>query len=315
MPHQEKITTVIQQCFPLSAIRSVEKFPAGLQSDVYKVEINNPDKILAVKFFPEKVKLKVEKSVKISNYVSDHNIQSPQTYVIENETEGGYVIMDCLPGNTASEVWEKMVSKEKHLTILSSIGAALKRIHNLEIPQFWTHEKHEINSQKEWIEWTDMRINKYLIAAKEIVNEETFDFLTKKFQRLQELYNIYPDFRFVPLHWDYHLLNINVDDGGEVSGVFDFDNAMKGHDMADLGQTMYWLIMKQNISNSEVFEYLLRGYGEVSQVDREFIYLHFLLFTAAVMRSKWARDDLRWLTEKYLEVLDRCVKGEYSWYR
>jgi aminoglycoside phosphotransferase (APT) family kinase protein len=310
MPHQEKITTVIQQCFPTAIIKSATKFSTGLQSHVYKVEINNPDKILAVKFFPEKVKLKVEKSAKISNYVSDHNIPSPHTYILENETEGGYTIMDCLPGYTATEVWET-VSKEKHLTILNSIGVVLKRIHDLEIPKFWTHEKHEITSEKEWIEWTGIRINKYLIAIKEIVNEEAFDFLTKKFQRLQELYNTYPDFRFVPLHWDYHLSNINVDDSGEVSGVFDFDNAMKGHDMADLGQIMYWLIMKQNISNSETFEHLLNGYGEVSQVDREFIYLHSLLFLTAVMRSTWARDDLRWLSEQHLGVLDGYVKGEF----
>jgi len=313
MPHQEKITTVIQKCFPSAVIKSATKFSTGLQSHVYKVEINNPDKILAVKFFPEKVKLKVEKSAKISNYVRDHIIPSPHTYILENETEGGYTIMDCLPGNTASEVWETAPEK-KQSTILSSIGSVLKQIHDLEIPKFWTHEKHEITSEKEWIEWTDIRIKKYLIAAKETVNEETLDFLTQKFQRLQELYNTYPDFRFVPLHWDYHLSNINVDDSGEVSGVFDFDNAMKGHDMADLGQAMYWLIMKQNISDREVFEHLLRGYGEVSQTDREFIYLHSLLFLTAVLRSTWARDDLRWLSEQHLGVLEGYVKGEYLFY-
>jgi Ser/Thr protein kinase RdoA (MazF antagonist) len=182
----------------------------------------------------------------------------------------------------------------------------------LKSPSFWIHQKHEITSQKEWIEWTKLRIQKYLAAAEKNLNNELIEFLKIKFTRLEELYNTYTDFRFVPLHWDYHFSNINVNEKGEITGVFDFDNAMKGHDMADIGQTVYWLIMQQNISNTETFEHLFMGYGNLSKVDREFIYLHFFLFLAGVMRSTWPKDDLRWLNDRHVEVLTKCLKGEYS---
>jgi Ser/Thr protein kinase RdoA (MazF antagonist) len=313
MTHQEKTLNAIHKIFPEAVIESVVKFSKGLTSNVFKVEIRNPDKTLVIKFFPKKIESKVEKSAKISSYLKENNLPSPQTYdIIKNEEEGS-VVMDYMPGNVASEVWET-ASKEKQSTILVHSGEMLKKIHNLEIPPFWVHQKHEITSQKEWIEWINIRIKKYLEAVQENVSKEIFDFLSIKFKRLQDLYENHPSFRFVPLHWDYHLSNINVDENGEMSGVFDFDNAMKGHDMADLGQTVYWLIMEQKISDLKMFENLFNGYGNLSEIDKEFVYLHFLLFLAGVMRSTWPKDNLKWLNEIHLEMLENCVKGEYLFY-
>ena len=310
MNHQEKIPTAIHKIFPEAIIGSMVKFSKGLVSSVYKVQIHNPDKILVVKFFPNKIEAGVEKSAKISNYARENNLPSPHMYDVLKGEEEGSVVMDCLPGNVASEVWETSAPKNQQV-ILTNSGALLKRIHDLKIPPFWIHQKHEITSQKEWIEWTRLRIKKYLVAAETNLDRSLVDFLRIKFERLQELYNVHTDFRFVPLHWDYHLSNINVDEKGEITGVFDFDNAMKGHDMADIGQTVYWIAL-QNISDTETFEKLFMGYGGLSQVDREFIYLHFLLFLAGVMRSTWPKDDLKWLNEQHVRVLTKCLQGEYS---
>ncbi len=310
MDHQEKIVAAIHKIFPGATISSTEKFSKGLTSSVYKVEIHNPDKTLAVKFFPKKIEARVEKSAQISNYAGENNIPAPHTYDIVKVDEEGWVVMDCLPGQVASEVWE-ISANENQDTILINSGAMLKRIHDLKIPSFWIHQKHEIASQKEWVEWTNLRIQKYLAAAQKNLDKELSDFLKLKFAELHDLYNSHPDFRFVPLHWDYHLSNINVDESAEVCGVFDFDNAMKGHDMADIGQAVYWLVMQQKIMDTKTFDHLFAGYGKLSQVDRKFVYLHFLLFLAGVMRSTWPKEDLRWLNDSHVEVLKRCVKGAY----
>lgn len=180
----------------------------------------------------------------------------------------------------------------------------------MKIPQFWIHQKHGIAFQKEWIEWTRQRIKKYLVAAEINLDKDLVDFLKIKFTRLQELYDTHTDFNFVPLHWNYHLSNINVNEKGEVVGVFDFDNAMKGRNMADIGQTVYWLAL-QKVSKAEVFENLFIGYGKLSQIDREFLYLHFLLFLASAMRSTWSKDDLRWLNNSHVGILNKCAQGDY----
>jgi Ser/Thr protein kinase RdoA (MazF antagonist) len=311
MNHEEKISTAIHKIFPEAVVNSTLKFSKGLASTVYKVELSNPDQILAVKIFPKKIETRVEKSLKISNYARENGIPTPRSYDIVNEEEVGWVVMDCLPGVVASEAWEVATAEQKKL-ILDNSGATLKKIHNLKIPTFWIHEKHEITSNKEWILWTKLRIQKYLAAAEQNLDKELFDFLVIKFKRLQELYDTGPEFRIVPLHWDFHLSNINVDENSKISGVFDFDNAMKGHDMADLGQTMYWLVIQQKVSNTEMFDTLFAGYGGVSRIDREFVQLQFLLFLAGVMRSTWSKEHLRWLNDLHVEVLKRCTQREYA---
>ncbi len=307
---EEKIFVAIHRIFPQATISSVLKFSKGLASNVYKVEIRDPSKILAVKFFPKKIELRVEKSSRISSYVKENGLPSPQIYeLIKGDSEGS-VVMDCLLGEVASEVWET-ASVENRQMILVNSGKMLKMIHDLKIPSFWIHQKHEVASPEEWVEWTRVRIQKYLAAAQENLDKEIIDFLRAKFARLQDLYKAHPEFRFVPLHWDYHFSNINIDGHFEISGVFDFDNAMKGHDMADLGQTFYWLVTQQKISKVEMSEKFFTGYGELSSLDREFVYLHFLLFLAGVTRSTWPKENLKWLNELHVGVLKECLKGGY----
>jgi len=212
--YQEKVRGAIQNSFPKADICSILKFSGGLTSSVYKVGIHNPDKILAVKFFPKKLESKVEKSIQISNYLREHSLPAPQSYgLIKDDTEGT-VVMDCLSGQVASEIWET-ASIENQQIILTNSGIVLKKIHDLKIPSFWNHQKHEVASAKEWVDWISLRIEKYLIAAEENLDEEAVDFLKQAFKRLQNLYELHQDFRFVPLHWDYHLWNINVEKRGQ----------------------------------------------------------------------------------------------------
>lgn len=311
MDYQEQIPTAILKIFPEAVIISQAKFSKGLTSSVYKVEIQNPTKILVIKFFPKKIEKMVEKSIQVANYVRENNVPSAHVYDFVKGDEYGWVIMDCLAGTTASEAWE-IASDEDRSSILSNCGMTLKKIHDLEIPSCWAHHKHEVTSQKEWVEWTRTRIQKYLSAAQQNLNKEIVDFLQIQFTKLQNLYNAHPDFRFVPLHWDFHLSNINVDERGNVVGVFDFDAAMKGHDMADLGQTVYWLVIQQNLLESRSFEYLYNGYGNLTDIDREFVRLHFLLFLAGVTRSTWSKQHLRWLNDLHVEVVRKCMTGECS---
>ena len=308
--YPKKVISAIRDCFPEADITSISKFSGGLTSSVYKVEIHNPDKILAVKIFPKKLESNVEKSINISNYLLEHNLPASRGYGLFKDNNEGSVVMDCLSGRAVSEAWET-ASIENQKKILVNSGAILRKIHNLKIPTFWIHQKHEVTSTEEWVNWTNLRIKKYLIFIQENLDKEVVNFLNLAFKRLQDLYQLHPDFNFVPLHWDYHFSNINIDDNFNISGLFDFDNAMKGHDMADLGQTVYWLILQQKVSEKETFGNLFVGYGDLSLIDREFVQLHFLLFLAGVMRSTWSKEKLKWLKNSHIEILKKCTQGGY----
>jgi len=62
----------------------------------------------------------------------------------------------------------------------------------------------------------------------------------------------------------------------------------------------------------QIWGRLLTGYGTLLVLDREFIYLHFILFLAGVMRSVQLKDNLMWLNKIHIKVLKECIQGEYS---
>jgi len=310
MDHQAKINFQVNKIFEEAVVKSVSKFAGGLVGEAYQVEIENPDKILVVKFFPLKSQDNAVKSMKISNYLSENGLPSPHTYNVISDEAEGITIMDCAPGKSANGVWESLQKSEKEV-VLKSIGSLLRKIHALLVPEFWIHRKHEIASAEEWVAWTKLRVEKYLAFAKENLGEEIYLFLSQKFERLLYLYELHKDFDLSPLHWDYHLGNINIGEKFDVTGVFDFDNAMKGHNVADLGQTMYWLVVRTPNLDTSMFENFLEGYGDLGNVEREFVYLHFLLFLSATTRTVWPKEHLRWLSEIHLKTLGNCVRGEY----
>lgn len=309
IPH-EIIGAQVKTIFPQADIETISKFSGGLVSKVYRVEIKNPEKVLAVKIFPNKMESDVIKSMQISNYLRENNLPASHVYGVTTGDTEGVAVMDCASGCSAAEAWESSSINEKEL-ILENTGAILKKIHGLPIPAFWVHKKHEVRSPKEWLAWTEIRIQKYLTFAEETLSEEISLFLKKRFDRLLTLYSMYPNFDLEPLHWDYHFGNINIDDKKSVTGVFDFDNTMKGHAVADIGQFMYWIIRMQKADISLLEKFFI-GYGGLSEIDREFVQLHFLLFLSATTRSVWPKDDLRWLSKLHVELLDECVRGKHE---
>jgi len=114
--------------------------------------------------------------------------------------------------------------------------------------------------------------------------------------------------RFVPLHWDYHLSNLKIDSKGRVVGVFDFDNAMKGHNLGDLGQTAYWIRLKEK--KEENFKYFLKGYkNQFSKRELKMIKGYFLLHILAVSRSIWFKQKrLGWLIEEHKKMIKELKK-------
>jgi aminoglycoside phosphotransferase (APT) family kinase protein len=309
MNHQEQIILQVSLSFPQAQVKTISKFSGGLVSKAYRVEINNPSKVLVIKFFPTQKGDNVIKSMKISNYLVEKGLPAPRFYSVTPGKLEGVAIMDCAIGQSVNDVWESVSANEKKV-ILQNTGSLLNKIHRLPIPEFWTHKKHEIKSSEEWKAWTKLRTEKYLVFAREYLSDHISSFLEEKFSRLLALYEMYSNFDLGPLHWDYHFGNINVDEKQNVTGVFDFDNTMKGHNMADIGQSMYWLVRMPKFDRT-LLGHFFAGYGGLNDIDREFIYLHFILFLSATTRSVWPKENLKWLTDYHVGLLEACQRGEY----
>lgn len=299
--NKNKIEKLIKINFLNSEIETYQQFSTGLVSPTFKVKIKNPSKNIVVKLGKLKNKSKIHQNNKILNYLNENQIPSPEVFFDGILDRKFITIMDYSSGEVASKIYQKANLKLRK-NILIDVGRNLKLIHSLKIPPFWVHQSHEVKNKEEWKKWTKLRIEKYLIFLKKKLSNY-FIFLEKEldeFWKILEKENI----DFVPLHWDYHLHNFNVNLKGEVTGIFDFDNAMKGHSLADIGQFAYWL--RFEMDDYENFDSFLKGYkNKFTDKELKLIRGYYLLHLLAVTRNIWFKQKrLGWIIDKHKKILD-----------
>jgi aminoglycoside phosphotransferase (APT) family kinase protein len=304
---KNKIEVLIRKSFPNSKIESYNQFSTGLTDPAFKVTIFNPKKNLVIKLTKLKRKSGSHQNNKILNYLNENKLPAPRVFFDGISDKKFITIMDYSSGEVASKIYQK-ANLQLRKKILIDVGRKLKSIHNLKIPSFWVHQHHEVKDKKEWKKWTKLRIDKYLTFLKNKLSNH-YDFLEEE---LNEFWKILEKEKidFVPLHWDYHLHNINVNTKGEVTGIFDFDNAMKGHSLADLGQSAYWLRFEMN--DYENFDSFLKGYkNKFTRKELKLIRGYYLLHLLAVTRSLWFKQKrLGWIIDKHKEILEELKKRD-----
>jgi len=295
-----EIINIINKLFPNSKIKYYKRFSQGLVSQSFKVKINNPNKNLVIKLSRLKNKDRIHKNNLILDYLNKNKIPAPRLYFDGVVNRKFVTIMEYSSGEVATRIYKDSndILRRK---ILFNVGKNLKKIHDLDIPLFWNHQEHEIKNIREWKKWTLLRIKKYLkFFSKKLENYNLFE------KELINFWNILKnkDIDFVPLHWDYHLSNLNVDYKGQITGIFDFDNAMKGHSLADIAQTNYWILFEFN--DNKNFNYFLRGYKkEFTKDELKMIKGYLILHILAVSRTIWFRQKrLGWIIKKHKKILE-----------
>ncbi|MFH1066252.1 MAG: aminoglycoside phosphotransferase family protein [Nanoarchaeota archaeon] len=306
--NKKRIERLIRKSFPKSKIEKHKQFSTGLVSPTFKVEIAAPNRSLVVKLGKLKNKNKIHQNNKILNYLNESHIPSPKV-ILEGIFDRKFItIMEYSPGDVASKMYERGTPALRR-KILFNAGKNLRKIHLLEIPPFWVHQHHEIKHQKEWKKWTRLRIDKYLDFFREKL-ADYYDFVEIN---LNEFWAVLKDEKidFAPLHWDYHLSNLNVNKKGDITGIFDFDNAMKGHSLGDIGQTAYWIRFKVNdIGN---FESFLKGYKrQFTKKEMKLIKGYFLLHLLAVSRTIWFKQKrLGWIIDEHKLILNEFRQRKF----
>lgn len=232
----------------------------------------------------------------------DQGVPAPRVFF-----DGMFVtVMEFIPGKVASDVFRGAGPVVKR-RLLRSAGSLLRRIHGLRIPSFWVNERHPVSNKQEWKQWTRGRVSKYLAFSRskkfgrhDFLERELTDFLRMLYAERID---------YVPLHWDFHLSNLNANRKGEVTGVFDFDNAMRGHSLADLGQVLYWLRFR--FGDRGTFEHVLKGYkGAFTRKQTRMVRAYCLLHLLAVSRTIWNKRRLRWIIEEHERMREEFVNSK-----
>lgn len=296
--NKNRIQELLRSLFPSCSIVSSSKFSTGLVSPSFDVCLASPNMHVLVKLTKRKHAKRIHKNNLILTYLKEEGLPASQIFLEQEFDRKIVTVMELLPGSSACKVFELLsVQKRKHL--LSHAALLLRRIHQLPIPSFWQHQEHEILTRDEWIKWTEKRVCTYVTFFSRkysdrigLIEQELHQFITILRKK---------SFKMVPLHWDFHLSNMNANAIGEITGVFDFDNAMKGHHLADLGQFKYWLRQRQKIMD---FSDVATAYGDLSQDDIKIIDYYYLLHILAVSRTIWLRKRLRWLRDEHELMLN-----------
>ena len=302
-----KLEEQIHKIFPNSKIKNVKEFKTGLVSPTFKVDIINPKKSLVIKLTRKKNKNKIDTNNKILTYLNKHKILFPKIFFTKIFDKKIITLMEYIQGDVASSVYKK--NKKIRKKMLLNAGKVLKRIHSLKIPSFWVHQHHEIKTEKEWKKWTRLRSKKYLNFFQNKL-PEYYTSLEEELGNFLEILEEEKKIKFVPLHWDYHLSNLNADASGKIKGVFDFDNAMKGHNLADIGQTAYWI--RFHTKDYKNFKYFLKGYkSKFSKKELKIIRGYFLLHLLAVTRTIWYKQPrLTWIIKDHKKILSEFMEGK-----
>lgn len=299
--NEKRVLREIRKNFPESKIESHHRLEGGLVNLTFKVKIKNPKKSLVVRVYKRKNEKMVNNNLKIISYLYERDFPVPKIYSSRLFAKQGIVIMEYLKGRDATKFFDS-ASEDKRRRLLFNAGKLLKKLHDLKIPDFWRHHKHDVRNSKEWTKWTKKRIEKYILFAKKNLDREDYVFIKDEFKDLLKM--ISKDIKLVPMHWDFHLSNLLVDPNGKITGVFDFDNAMKGHNLSELGQTKYWLRFRNG--DYDNFKYFLRGYRLKLNKERDKIIKgYFLLHLVAVTRSIWDRQPrLSWIINEHKKIIE-----------
>ena len=94
---------------------------------------------------------------------------------------------------------------------------------------------------------------------------------------------------------------------GEITGIFDFENAMKGDKLAEIAQSKYWFRFR--LEEYANFKYFLRSYGlKPSKKEQKIIRGYCLLHTLAVTRTIWDKQPrLSWIIKKHKKIWDEFI--------
>ncbi|MBI4017205.1 MAG: aminoglycoside phosphotransferase family protein [Candidatus Aenigmarchaeota archaeon] len=298
-----RVLQEVRRTFPHAKITSHKKLSGGLVSPTYKLRISKPSRILAVKIYTAKNAVLIRKNNDILTFLRKKHFPVPRIYSDRLFAKNGIVVMDFIQGRNAADVYDNGSSRVRR-RLLQNAGKLLRKLHCLKIPPVWIHHKHEVRDVTAWILWTRKRVKKYVAFAKTNLEKKHYHFLSKELATFLRL--LQKNIDFVPLHWDYHLSNLMAAPNGRILGLLDFDNAMKGHNLADLGIANYWFQFRYD--NYKNFNHFLDGYGLPDQKERQLIRGYALLHLAAVTRSQWGKKQLQWLIHKHIQMLDRMMQ-------
>ncbi|MDO8642119.1 MAG: aminoglycoside phosphotransferase family protein [Candidatus Woesearchaeota archaeon] len=258
----EKVEWMLEQS-KLGQLKSIKVIKKGVVNPTY--EINN--KYILRIHQREPHLLKLEKEAAIYERVLKSGVNVPVPRVIALDTSKtliphNYVLMNKIRGTDLDEVWKKLGAKKKK-DISFHLGKTIAELHKIRFRNFGGILPAE-KRYPSWDAYIQHTLADFVHNHRNYgdVPNYTLDAIEQFYKKNRHLLkNIKQP---VLLHGDWHRENIKIH-GNKISGVFDFEWALAGHNEFDFKN-----IMPQSKKEKLLQEGILSGYQTVHTLPPEF---------------------------------------------
>jgi len=217
-------------------IETLEWLPGGRRNTHYHVTLKGRAQSFVLRLFAEKDQdwCLCEKERALYRLLHGQ-VRLPEVYLLEPDSgilDHPFGIYEFLPGMPLDR-WRLAAGSEEHAGLFRQIGECLALIHGHEYPRIGFLDgdlkmNHELPPFAEWYDlFLTARVREALDAD---LTAACLAYLEKNTALIREM-----DSHVALVHGDFRPANLLVQPG-ELSGVIDWEGAMAGHPIADVGQ-------------------------------------------------------------------------------
>lgn len=305
---QSKFSEIIAQIFPELTILSIEKINSGLQSKIFKVHLSGSPFVVIARQSGLK---NFEKSIQILSYLKENTLPVPKVFYDEVWEDTGLSLLEFIPGDTALEYFRNADTEERK-TVLNSIGHLLSQLHNLPLQPFWFRKTYPIRTSDDWDIWIKERVHHVETYTTKTFSDDTQGYIFSHLSDFKKHVDETSHVPIVSLHGDVHLENIHVNETGEITGMLDFDTALRGKSYGDTGRFLYSLLLHDTHYeySPQEFDDFLKGYNvEKTEKNMALIHGYFLLMLLEKYEI-FAKEQNKKRFASHERVLEALVQGE-----
>ena len=295
----KKLDKIIRENLEFRPIRKINLLEGGLsKSRNYKIILED-GRNLFVKIFPISYENRIKKEEIALRLLKNTEIPAPKLFYINYEFNNGegVLIQEYIEGRSLKNILKKGSFNKR---TLEESGKFLAKLHKYSFMGEWQDPKSKIKSKEEWIkEKVKKRNNSNIENLKklEILSAEKIRRMEKYIDNFEKELNSY-DFKLCPLHGDYNLENIMINEG-KVKGILDFEQHHMGHNLSDLGIAYYWFKFE---GFERLFNFFLEGYKKEFAVKMDITrFLHGYYIMQVIGAISFLSKEKS--SEKPLEIL------------
>jgi Ser/Thr protein kinase RdoA (MazF antagonist) len=263
---------IVRKVFNKARVSSIQMLRGGIINTNFEISLTHPDKKLNLRIYSgEDAEIRANKEKVLYDLIAEQtNVPTPTVYLLDSSrTKADYVysLQSILPGDNLEEVCNRLPTDEQK-GIAMQIGEYMGELHTICFSRFGEEVfGNAIGDKSTWSIFFQEFVSKNVDWCEKqgTLHGGLADSLREHIFKWQWLLPETPS--AVLIHKDFHPGNIKVQKGHDgswkVSGIYDFEHAIAGHNEFDFAKP-YWAFFDPY---PQMKEPMFLGYNKISELS------------------------------------------------